>query len=67
MKTIKVTTFWTAEEALCVCSFLDELRNSILTSYSEEIKQATEAFREEQLKKQTQAKQGDWVDDEIPF
>jgi hypothetical protein len=67
MQTIKVTTHWTADQAIYVCEFLDELRSVILSTYSEAIEQANREFREEQLAKQTPDDTEKWVDDEIPF
>lgn len=67
MKTIKITTHWSADQALCVCELLDELKSGILTAYSDEIEQLMEKCRIEQADKQPTKELGDWFDDEIPF
>ena len=50
MKTLKFTTYWTAEEADCICQLLDEFRLTILATYSEEIAAMYEDIREKQMK-----------------
>ena len=67
MQTIKVTTHWTADQAVYICEFLDELKQSIMTTYSDEIEQMTQELREDQLKDKEQQASEDWFDDEIPF
>lgn len=37
MKTTRLTTYWTADEADTVVAFLDELRDSLWESYGEKI------------------------------
>ena len=68
MQTIKITTHWTADQAVYVCEFLDELKQAIMWTYSDEIEvmeKMERAFQEEQQAKK--AEPGDWFDDEIPF
>jgi len=67
MKTIKITTHWSADQALCVCELLDELKSGILTAYSDEIEQLMEECRVEQTDKQPIEELDDWFDDEISF
>lgn len=67
MKTIKITTHWSADQALCVCELLDEFKSGILTAYSDEIEQLMEECRVEQTDKQPTKELDDWLDDEIPF
>ena len=67
MKTIKITTHWSADQALYVCEFLDELKCAILTTYSDEIEQLMEECKAEPANKQPTKEMDDWFDDEIPF
>lgn len=63
MKTIKLVTHWTAEQADDIYRLLDELKLAVWQSYGEEIvkmhqENATEKLREEK---------NDHFNDELPF
>jgi hypothetical protein len=49
MKRLKITTYWTAEEAHCVYQLLDELKSAVWESYGEDI---LKMFNEIQLEQQ---------------
>lgn len=63
MKTLKITTFWTPDEADCVYEFLGELKAAIWQVYGQEIEQLYEARRQEQMA----GGQRDDFDDELLF
>lgn len=53
MKTLKITTYWTTEQAEDICTLLDDLKSTILQSYGEDIsKMHREIINEEQKKKE---------------
>lgn len=63
MKTIKLVTHWTAEQADDIYRLLDDLKLAVWQSYGEEIvkmhqENATEKLREEE---------NDHFNDELPF
>lgn len=66
MKILKITTYWTVEEAASACEFLDEIKNAILTAYRDEFEQYNQE-RYEELQQQNEKVEEDWCDDEIPF
>ena len=61
MKSIKITTYWTPEEAHCIYQLLDELKSAVWASYGTDIQAMFEDVRREQAC-QEQSKD---VDDEI--
>jgi len=63
MKTFKITTHWTAEEADCVVQFIDELRMVLWQHYGDEIVDMHREIRIEQQK----LDESDEFDDEILF
>lgn len=63
MKSLKITTYWTAEEAHCVYQLLDELKSAVWESYGEEIQ---EMFNEIRCEQQN-TEQNNEFDDEIDF
>tara|TARA_R110002074_G_scaffold194107_1_gene360187 strand:+ start:327 stop:524 length:198 start_codon:yes stop_codon:yes gene_type:complete len=48
MKTLRVTTYWTPEQADCVYQLLDELKAAVWSSYGEEITEMHKAVWEEE-------------------
>jgi hypothetical protein len=48
MKTLKITTHWTADQADCVYQLLGELRSELWEHYGDEIVKMYEAIRVEQ-------------------
>ena len=48
MKTLRVTTYWTPEQADCVYQILDELKAAVWSSYGEEITEMHKAIWEEE-------------------
>jgi len=63
MKTIKITTHWTAEEADCILQFIDELKSLLWQHYGDEIAGMYKAISTEQQK----IEESDEFDDEILF
>lgn len=65
MKTLRITTYWTPEEADCVYQLLDELRAAVWQSYGEEITAMHKAIWEEENNKRDS---GDEEENyELPF
>jgi len=58
MKTLKITTHWTAEQADAVYQCLDDLKEAIWQCYGEEI---IEMYRQEQVEEKT--KDSEFYDD----
>jgi len=48
MKTLRIITYWTPEEADCVYQLLDELKAAVWSSYGEEITEMHKAIWEEE-------------------
>tara|TARA_R110001592_G_scaffold141924_2_gene363851 strand:+ start:1098 stop:1295 length:198 start_codon:yes stop_codon:yes gene_type:complete len=48
MKTLRITTYWTPEEADCVYQLLDELKAAVWSSYGKEITEMHKAVWEEE-------------------
>jgi hypothetical protein len=67
MKTLKITTHWTTEEADCFYRLLDEIQSAIWESYGEEIEQLYQAQRKEQRQQQKEREQLSCSLDEVPF
>jgi NTP pyrophosphatase (non-canonical NTP hydrolase) len=63
MKTLRITTYWTAEEADCIYQLLDELKSVVWENYGEEI---LEMHRAIQVEQQTNNEIEDF-NDELPF
>ena len=63
MKTLKITTHWSTEEADGIYRLLDELQCAIWESYGKDIEQLYQSYREEQLERGEETLQRD----EIPF
>ncbi len=61
MKILKITTYWTAEEADCIYQLLSELQSALWQSYGEDIQHMHDMIREEQLESE------EAFTDEIPF
>ena len=52
MKILKITTYWSAEEADCIYQLLDELKEAVWAAYGEEILQMYQEMRDEKAEKQ---------------
>jgi len=63
MKTLKITTHWSTEEAESVYRLLDDIQTAIWESYGKDIEQLYQHFREEQLELDME----ETVSDEMPF
>jgi len=63
MKTLRITTHWTTEEADCIYQFLDECKSAVWDHYGEEISRMHKAIWDEQ---QDQLGQH-LLNDELPF
>jgi hypothetical protein len=62
MKTLKITTYWTTEEADCIYQLLDEFKSVIWQHYGEDIMKI-----HKDIASQQQHEQSDDFDDNIPF
>ena len=63
MKTLKITTYWTADQADCVYQLLGELRSELWEHYGDEIVEMYEMIRAEQQ----QCEDSVEVNHELPF
>ena len=63
MKTLRITTHWTAEQADCVYQLLGELRSILWEHYGDEILEMYEATRVEQQQREDSVE----VNHELPF
>lgn len=63
MKTLRITTYWSAAEADCIYQLLDELRVAIWQQYGEEITQMYEEIKLEQQK----GDESSQLNEELPF
>ena len=63
MKTLKITTHWTPEEADCIYQFLDDLKQALWKCYGEDIVQMhkTNQAQQQELYEEKQP------DDELLF
>lgn len=62
MKILKITTYWSPEEADCIYQLLDELKEVIWAAYGEDILKMHQEIRDEK----TEAQSEDF-NDEIQF
>ena len=62
MKTLKITTYWSAEEADCMYELLDELKEAVWAAYGEEILKMHQEMRDEKSEVQCED-----FNDEIQF
>lgn len=62
MKILKITTYWSPEEADCIYQLLDELKEVIWEAYGEEILKMYQEMNDEKTKGQCKD-----FDDEIQF
>lgn len=62
MKILKITTYWSPEEADCIYQLLDELKEVIWEAYGEEIVKMYQEMNDEKTKVQLKG-----FDDEIQF
>ncbi len=65
MRITYLPTYWEAQEALSVITFLDELRDLLWASYGEEIMEKRQQLIEGDLASEQQLDLG--FNDEIPF
>ena len=63
MKTLKITTHWTPEEADCIYQFLNEFKDVLWQSYGDDIVQMYKAIHDQQQSDYEETT----LDDEIPF
>ena len=63
MKTLKITTYWTPEQAEDMYLLLDELKSAIWQSYGEDIV----AMHQEIASEAQKMEEGDEFNDELPF
>ena len=63
MKTLRITTYWTAEQADCVYQLLGDLRSVLWDHYGDEI---TEMYDEIRVEQQEHADSVE-VNHELPF
>ncbi len=63
MKTLKITTHWTPEEADCIYQFLDDFKQALWQCYGEDIVQMHKTIQAEQ-KERDEEKESD---DELLF
>ena len=63
MKTLKITTYWTTEQAEDIYLLLDELKSAIWQSYGEDIV----AMHQEIASEPKKMEEGDEFNDELPF
>ncbi len=70
MKTLKIPTHWTPEQAACIDQFLDEFKEAIWQSYEEQL---VPIYMEEVVKEMHQSEAEEQLDldwdfnDEIPL
>jgi len=62
MKTLKITTHWTPEEADCIYQFLDDLKTVILENYGEDMVRMHKDNQDQQ-----QACHEEAFNDDLPF
>jgi hypothetical protein len=62
MKILKITTYWSAEEADCIYQLLDELKEAVWAAYGEEILKMHQEIRDEKAEAQCED-----FNDEIQF
>ena len=67
MKTLKITTHWTTEEADGIYRLLDDLQCAIWESYGQDIEQLYQPYREEQLERNIEREKETLPWGEIPF
>lgn len=62
MKTVKITTHWTPEEADCIYQFLDHFKEALWEAYGEDMVKMRKANQDEQQLCHENA-----FNDELPF
>ena len=65
MKILKMTTYWTAEEADCIYRLLEELQSIVWENYGDDITKMYQLIRAEQLEMERDIEET--TPDEIPF
>lgn len=63
MQTLKIPTFWNAEQADSVYQFLGELQQAIWQQYHQDIQRMYDEIRDEEIETQTNNN----FDDELDF
>jgi len=61
MKTLKITTHWTPEEADCIYQFLDEFKEALWHQYGEDMVAIHKANQDEQAGRE------EAFNDDLPF
>ena len=64
MRILKMTTHWTAEEADCIYSLLEELQSIVWENYGDDITKMYQLMRDEQLEMERDIED---IINEIPF
>lgn len=67
MKTVKITTHWTAEQAADIYLLLDELKSLIWQSYGEDIVTMHREIAHEQLQKEEEREECEKFNDDPLF
>lgn len=63
MKTLRITTYWSTEEADCIYQLLDELKIAVWQQYGKDITLMYEEIRDEQQKDNGPSE----MNEEFPF
>lgn len=61
MKTLKITTHWTPEEADCIYQFLDDFKEALWQQYGEDMVEIHKANQDEQTCRE------EAFNDDLPF
>ena len=59
MKTLKITTHWTPEEAACIYQFLDDFKEALWQCYGEDIVQMHKTIQAEQKERDAEKESHD--------
>jgi len=62
MRTLKMTTHWTPEEADCIYQFLDDFKEALWKNYGEDMVQMRKASQNQQQTHHEEA-----FNDDLPF
>jgi len=63
MRTLKITTYWTPEEADCIDQFLDDFKQELWQCYGDDIVQMYKTIHADQQK----CDEKEESDDDLPF
>jgi hypothetical protein len=56
VKTLKITSHWTPEEAACICQFLDDFKEALWQCYAEDIVQMHKTIHAQQQERHEEKK-----------